>query len=85
MGVGFVSLFLGFAHLQSLNMKHHNSRALWDMTGNVVEQKNVSLSAWGMGEVLQGSVKFAKLQYAMCWAGGWGVGKGDPWEGREGD
>lgn len=55
------------------------------MTGNVVEQKNVSLSAWGMGEVLQGSVKFAKLQYAMCRAGGWGVGKGDPWEGREGD
>lgn len=81
MGVDVVSLFLGFAHLQSLNTKHHNSRTLWDMTGDVAEQKNAFLSAWGVGEVLQGSVKFAKLQYDMCW----GVEKGDPWEGREGN
>lgn len=43
----------------------------------------MSLSAWAVGEVLQGSVKFAKLQYDLS---GWWLrsGKGDPWQGREG-
>lgn len=52
-----MSLFLGFAYLQSLNMKHHNSRALWDMTGNVVEQKNVPVSL-GCG---RGAAAFCKV------------------------
>lgn len=66
----WVSLFLGFAYLQSPNTKHHNNRALCpaELCGTrlgMLWSRKMSLPAWDVGEVLQGSVKFAKLQYDL--------------------